>query len=73
VAGMAGTQVATSAEVRAEAVRRLIDQLDVLVMRQRLAQLEGVVLGDQAELLTGEVARYLAGARATIAAVPMRR
>jgi hypothetical protein len=70
---MAVTQVATAAEVRAEAVRRLVDQLDALVMRHLVAELDGVVVGDQAELLTGEVARYLARARAAIAGVPVRR
>jgi hypothetical protein len=68
-----GTVIAramTAAEARAEVVQRLVAQLESMVERHRAADHDGRSLGDDAELITGEVARYLAGARAALSAVP---
>jgi hypothetical protein len=63
----------TPTQVRAAAVQRLVAQLEGLVERYRAAEREGRVSSDDPELVTGEVARYLAGARAATAGVPPRR
>jgi hypothetical protein len=67
---MVVTRMTSPAQARAEAVERLVGQLETLVQRHRAAEQAGHPLSGDAELITGEVARYLAGAREALAGFP---